>query len=521
MTIDPEVEQRARRSDREVARRRDDQRRGRRGARATLRRGRRDHREPRPRDDRAGPRGRDRRRVGRAPCARCSASTARPTGVGGVSGVAHGDEMQAVREQVRPIAEATGGPIRLLVGKPGLDGHSNGAEQIAVAARDAGMEVVYQGIRLTPGRDRRRGPGRGRRRGGPVDPLGLAPRPGAGDARAAPRGRGGRAGSGRWHHPRRRPCGADEAMGVARVYTPKDFRLARIMADIAELARAHRDDQSSGRGSHPPMRTPMEDPRLVVAVSGGLAALAAGAVGVATDRARARGRGGRRRSDRRGRRRRPRRRGAPQRRSARRRPRTRSARCAASWRRSTQSCKKSRAGARRSRSSARRSARHAIATSTRSTRRPALYDERYFAVLVQQQVAAARRSLRPVSVVIFEIDSMGEADAETAAAGARRRRRRRAAHAARERRRVPARRSDGRCDPRGHSRSGRGVGGRARARHVAREPDRRRAHVVGRRRVLPHARARCGRARAPGRASRSTKRRSRGRDRVELAPEAS
>ena len=45
---------------------------------------------------------------------------------------------------------ATGGPPRLLVAKPGLDGHSNGAEQIAVAARDAGFEVIYQGIRLTP-----------------------------------------------------------------------------------------------------------------------------------------------------------------------------------------------------------------------------------------------------------------------------------------------------------------------------------------------------------------------------------
>ncbi len=43
-----------------------------------------------------------------------------------------------------------GGPPRFLVAKPGLDGHSNGAEQIAVAARDAGMEVIYQGIRLTP-----------------------------------------------------------------------------------------------------------------------------------------------------------------------------------------------------------------------------------------------------------------------------------------------------------------------------------------------------------------------------------
>ena len=69
-----------------------------------------------------------------------------PTGVSGVA-VRPGDEMQRVRERVQAAA---GAPIRILVGKPGLDGHSNGAEQIAVAARDAGMEVVYQGIRLTP-----------------------------------------------------------------------------------------------------------------------------------------------------------------------------------------------------------------------------------------------------------------------------------------------------------------------------------------------------------------------------------
>src|SRR6185437_3547019 len=73
-----------------------------------------------------------------------------PTGVGAVAARA-GSEMHEVRDAVRAIVEASGGrPIRLLVGKPGLDGHSNGAEQIAVAARDAGMEVVYQGIRLTP-----------------------------------------------------------------------------------------------------------------------------------------------------------------------------------------------------------------------------------------------------------------------------------------------------------------------------------------------------------------------------------
>ena len=56
----------------------------------------------------------------------------------------------AVREVVRETGERLGGRLRFLVGKPGLDGHSNGAEQIAVRARDAGFEVVYQGIRLTP-----------------------------------------------------------------------------------------------------------------------------------------------------------------------------------------------------------------------------------------------------------------------------------------------------------------------------------------------------------------------------------
>jgi (2R)-ethylmalonyl-CoA mutase len=74
-----------------------------------------------------------------------------PTGVSGAVGVAEaGQELTAVREQVRATGEELGGRLRLLVGKPGLDGHSNGAEQVAVRARDAGFEVVYQGIRLTP-----------------------------------------------------------------------------------------------------------------------------------------------------------------------------------------------------------------------------------------------------------------------------------------------------------------------------------------------------------------------------------
>jgi (2R)-ethylmalonyl-CoA mutase len=74
-----------------------------------------------------------------------------PTGVAGAVGAAEaGAELSRVRESVRTTGEELGGRLRLLVGKPGLDGHSNGAEQVAVRARDAGFEVVYQGIRLTP-----------------------------------------------------------------------------------------------------------------------------------------------------------------------------------------------------------------------------------------------------------------------------------------------------------------------------------------------------------------------------------
>jgi len=78
-----------------------------------------------------------------------------PTGVSGAVGVAQavgraGEELAAVRQRVKETGDELGGRLRLLVGKPGLDGHSNGAEQVAVRARDAGFEVIYQGIRLTP-----------------------------------------------------------------------------------------------------------------------------------------------------------------------------------------------------------------------------------------------------------------------------------------------------------------------------------------------------------------------------------
>jgi (2R)-ethylmalonyl-CoA mutase len=72
-----------------------------------------------------------------------------PTGVGEAAAVSS-QEVAEVRDEVERVSEALGRRLKFLVGKPGLDGHSNGAEQIAVRARDAGMDVVYEGIRLTP-----------------------------------------------------------------------------------------------------------------------------------------------------------------------------------------------------------------------------------------------------------------------------------------------------------------------------------------------------------------------------------
>jgi (2R)-ethylmalonyl-CoA mutase len=72
-----------------------------------------------------------------------------PTGVGEAAAVSR-EDLEELRDEVERVSEALGRRLKFLVGKPGLDGHSNGAEQIAVRARDAGMDVVYEGIRLTP-----------------------------------------------------------------------------------------------------------------------------------------------------------------------------------------------------------------------------------------------------------------------------------------------------------------------------------------------------------------------------------
>ncbi|MEO1912778.1 MAG: methylmalonyl-CoA mutase family protein, partial [Myxococcales bacterium] len=148
-----------------------------------------------------------------------------------------------VRKRVDDVSTALGRRIKLLVGKPGLDGHSNGAEQIAVKARDVGMEVVYDGIRLTPAElvASARDEGvhaiglsilsgshsvlvvdvlNGLKEAGlgslPVIVGGIIPEEDADELRAA---------------------------GVSRVYTPRDFDLTRIMAEITEtVASVHVSD---------------------------------------------------------------------------------------------------------------------------------------------------------------------------------------------------------------------------------------------------------------------------------------
>ena len=168
-----------------------------------------------------------------------------PTGVSEAAGGAavNGDLLGQVRDRVAEVSGEIGHPIRILVGKPGLDGHSNGAEQIAVRARDVGMEVIYQGIRLTPEQIASSAVQED------VDVVGLSIL----------------SGSHRELVPRvvelLREQGADipvvvggiipavdaaamREAGVAGVYTPKDFEINRIMSEIAELvAERHRAAQ--------------------------------------------------------------------------------------------------------------------------------------------------------------------------------------------------------------------------------------------------------------------------------------
>ena len=159
-----------------------------------------------------------------------------PTGVGGAGPRPASSSLAGVAERLRGIE---GGPLRVLIAKPGLDGHSNGAEQLALAARDAGMEVVYVGIRTTPEQIAHAA------RDEDVELIGLSVLSGSHVSlvgatiealRAVevdvPLVVGGIIPD------------ADHAtlaaMGVARVFTPADFDLGVIVAELADLALARR-----------------------------------------------------------------------------------------------------------------------------------------------------------------------------------------------------------------------------------------------------------------------------------------
>jgi (2R)-ethylmalonyl-CoA mutase len=161
-----------------------------------------------------------------------------PTGVGEAAAGVDDDDIAALRQEVDRVSEALGRRLKILVGKPGLDGHSNGAEQIAVRARDAGMDVVYEGIRLTPSQIAASALQEG------VHVIGLSILSGShrelipvvmdGLREAgveAPVVVGGII-------PEADAPALMEA-GVAAVYTPKDFELNRIMRDIVELVAEH------------------------------------------------------------------------------------------------------------------------------------------------------------------------------------------------------------------------------------------------------------------------------------------
>jgi (2R)-ethylmalonyl-CoA mutase len=165
-----------------------------------------------------------------------------PTGVAGVAASA-GEGMLAVRAQVQAASAELGGPLRMLVGKPGLDGHSNGAEQIAVAARDAGMEVVYQGIRLTPEQIAAAASDED------VDVVGLSILSGSHLELVPETLR--RLRENDVHAPvvvggiiPPRDAETLVAQGIARIYTPKNYELAAIMADLATLAIDYRRERT-------------------------------------------------------------------------------------------------------------------------------------------------------------------------------------------------------------------------------------------------------------------------------------
>jgi (2R)-ethylmalonyl-CoA mutase len=171
-----------------------------------------------------------------------------PTGVGEAAQVSS-EDVAALRDEVERISDVLGRRLKFLVGKPGLDGHSNGAEQIAVRARDAGMDVVYEGIRLTPAQIATSAAHEG------VHVIGLSilsgshaqlipavlralREAGAGDVPVVVGG----------IIPDVDAAALREA-GVAAVYTPKDWDLNQMMRDIIALVGKQLDDSGAAHSS--------------------------------------------------------------------------------------------------------------------------------------------------------------------------------------------------------------------------------------------------------------------------------
>ncbi|MGH3785944.1 MAG: protein meaA [Pseudonocardiaceae bacterium] len=161
-----------------------------------------------------------------------------PTGIAGASAAgAAGDAIARVRDRVRTVGEQLGERLRMLVGKPGLDGHSNGAEQVAVRARDVGFEVIYQGIRLTPAEIVAAAVAED------VHVVGLSVLSGS-HLEVVPAVVDGLRAAGAGEIPVVvggiiPPEDAEvlRAGGVAKVFTPKDFELTEIMDQIVDLIR--------------------------------------------------------------------------------------------------------------------------------------------------------------------------------------------------------------------------------------------------------------------------------------------
>jgi ethylmalonyl-CoA mutase len=163
-----------------------------------------------------------------------------PTGVGDAAAVSS-DDVSVLRDEVERLSESLGRRLKFLVGKPGLDGHSNGAEQIAVRARDAGMDVVYEGIRLTPSQIAASAAQEG------VHVIGLSILSGS-HAELIPSVLQALGDAGVENVPvvvggiiPEADAAALRAAGVAAVYTPKDWDLNAMMRDIIGLVSARHD----------------------------------------------------------------------------------------------------------------------------------------------------------------------------------------------------------------------------------------------------------------------------------------